>query len=368
MPPIWVFEMKCSVCNFAAVVPVFNPEPGLIELCKSLCGEYVRVIVVDDGSVEGVDAFVQLRSLQRNLVLVTHKVNQGKGRAMKSALEWLSGNAPEVEGAVFVDGDGQHRPKDVAAVVDKSLETGNVTLGTRDFSKANIPFRSRFGNVITSFLVRLMFRISIYDTQTGLRAIPRRLFSEMIALPGERYEYEMRLFGLLRLLGERMEQVPIETIYLENNRASHFRPICDSIKIYRGLFGSAFLKFCTSSLASFLLDNAVFTMMIYAVQALGLLRRYDILLSLVVARLISSAFNYFCNQKVVFCSRSSVSSSVMRYAILAIGTVISSYVLTAIFSAVFNALGATITVVKIGVETVLFFLSYQAQKRWVFKR
>ena len=222
--------------EIALVVPVYNPEPGLKGLCEALLPRFGRVIVVDDGSDEHIEDFA---ALPAGVTLLRHEVNRGKGRAIKTAFEWLVANAPEVQGAVFADGDGQHRPEDVVRVAARMLETGRATLGVRDFTRAAIPFRSRFGNVCTSFLVRLLFRLKIYDTQTGLRAIPSKLFAAMIATPGERYEYEMRLFGLLRDHREPLEQIPIETIYIDSNRASHFRPFIDSVIIYRSLFAAA---------------------------------------------------------------------------------------------------------------------------------
>lgn len=352
--------------NYAAIVPVYNPESGLLPLCESLLRDFALLLVVDDGSNENTEQFAKLPKGTR---LIRHTVNRGKGRAMKTALEWVLQNAPEMDGAVFADGDGQHRPEDVVATAERAQKADRVTLGTRDFSASNIPFRSRFGNVLTSFLVRLMFRIPIYDTQTGLRAIPRRLFPKMVKLTGERYEYEMRLFDLLRNLNEKLEQVPIKTIYIENNRASHFMPVRDSIRVYRGLFGDAFVKFCCSSFLGFLVDNTIFSLIIFVISPIGLLRRYEILIGLVIARISSSVVNYLVNARFVFreTARFEVESS-SRYFVLAISIAVMSYVGTVFFSAFLDANGIFITVVKIVFESVLFIVSYRLQKLWVFRR
>ena len=148
----------------AAVIPVFNPEPGLGALTASLLERYSTVVVVDDGSRENVEDFDKLPG---GVSIVRHEANRGKGRAIKTAIAWLKENRPDVEVAVFADGDGQHSPEDIASVADRSLETGSAVLGVRDFFKAGIPFRSRLGNIVTAFLVRMMYRIPIYDTQTG---------------------------------------------------------------------------------------------------------------------------------------------------------------------------------------------------------
>lgn len=350
--------------NVAAVIPVFNPEPGLSALVTSLLGFYSTVVVVDDGSCENKEDF---DSLPDGVSIVRHRINRGKGRAIKTAIAWLKKNRPGVEVAVFVDGDGQHRPEDVEKVVLKSLETGSPVLGVRDFLKAGVPFRSRLGNIVTAFLVRLMYHVPIYDTQTGLRAIPSRLFDMMLATDGERFEYEMRLFGKLAAYREPLEQVPIKTIYIESNRASHFRPVRDTVRIYRGLFGGRFFKFMGSSLTSFFIENSLFALMILILGSYGLSRNYDILFAMLPARTASSAVNYFLNRRLVFRSKAKKRVSIWRYALVVLGIVSISYAGTALLSSLLNAQGFCITLMKILVDLLLFILSYKIQKLWVFK-
>jgi glycosyltransferase involved in cell wall biosynthesis len=350
--------------NVAAVVPVFNPEPGLKALVTSLLKAYSTVVVVDDGSRENIEGF---NDLPAEVSLVRHEVNCGKGRAIKTAIGWIKENRPDVEVAVFVDGDGQHRPEDVDNVVARSLETKRVVLGVRDFHEAGIPFRSRFGNVITAFLVRMMYKIPIYDTQTGLRAIPRHLFGMMLDTTGERFEYEMRLFGKLSDLGESLEQVPIKTIYIESNRTSHFRPVRDTVRVYQGLFGGRFLKFVGSSFAGFLVDNGVFALLVWALASFPYDRKIDILFALVLARVVSASVNYLLNRFLVFNSKSRKRVSAAKYVALALPIMALSYLGTAVLSWLFDTHGILITAIKIFVDLVLFVLSYKFQKLWVFK-
>lgn len=349
----------------AAVVPVFNPERGLVGLCRELCESFGVVVVVDDGSVENQSEFSKL---PEKCEIVRHAVNKGKGRAIKSAIEYIRVHHPDVTVMVCCDGDGQHSPSDALKVASEAREKDCVTLGVRNIDKKGIPFRSRFGNVLTSLLVRIFLRLSIGDTQTGMRAIPSRLFDSFLSLPGERYEYEMRQFSMLKSLGESVGQVPIKTIYIESNRTSHFRPVVDSVRVYYGLFGGTFLKFCGSSVLGFLVDNIVFAGMLFALATQDLPRRYDIFIAVVVARAVSATVNYVVNKLFVFGSKGSVVASYMRYWALVFGVLIISYSLTALLSAVLDAQdGLVITTIKVVEETVLFLVSYRLQKKWVFK-
>lgn len=218
---------------FVAIVPVFNPEPGLAALVEGLVSRFETVVVVDDGSVEETAAFAALPSA---VTFLRHATNRGKGRAMKTALAWIAEHRPDACGAVFADGDGQHRLEDIVAVTEKARTDDGVVFGVRDFGRKGVPFRSWWGNRWTAIEVGLLFGCWLKDTQTGLRAVPRRLFPALLTLGGERFEYEAGWFGLLRRLREPIREVPIETIYRGGNRASHFRPWEDTLLTQRALF------------------------------------------------------------------------------------------------------------------------------------
>ena len=217
----------------AAVVPVFNPEPVLPRLCEELLGNFGAVVVVDDGSVRSGELF---RLLPAGVTLVRHARNTGKGAAMRTAMCRLLGR---VEGAVFLDGDGQHDAGDAVRVATRMLETGRAVLGSRDLSGEGVPARSRAGNAWMAFFLRLFCGARVSDTQTGLRAVPGRLFGSLLELSGDRYEYEMRMLALLHIMGEGIEELPVKTIYPPDGRVSYHRPFRDSVRIWFGLLFAA---------------------------------------------------------------------------------------------------------------------------------
>ena len=222
--------------NVAAVVPVFEPEPVLPKLCGDLLEKFGMVVVVDDGSTRSLEAF---SSLPEGVALLRHDKNRGKGAAMKTAMSWLVG---KVDGAVFVDGDGQHDPGDALAVAARMLERDETVLGTRDMEQDFVPARSRAGNAWMRYFLWLLFGLRISDTQTGLRAFPERLFERLAAVRGERYEYEMRMLAMLHRVGEEIGEVRIKTIYERGNKSSHLRPFWDSVRVLFGFFGERFVR------------------------------------------------------------------------------------------------------------------------------
>ena len=230
--------------NTVAIVPSLNPDEKLMQVVTGLQAEgFTDIVLVNDGSSAQHLAPFQEAAALPGVTVLTHEVNKGKGRAMKTAFAWCMENRPGVDGVVTVDGDNQHRPKDVLACV-KAMEQDptKLWLGVRDFSLDHVPFRSKLGNTFTRGFMKLACGVSVSDTQTGLRAIPASLLELMCAIPGERYEYETQM--LLSTRDERVDigEVIIDTVYIDENQTSHFNPLKDSWKIYKIIFRHMFNK------------------------------------------------------------------------------------------------------------------------------
>lgn len=223
--------------NLAVIIPALNPEEALIDYVKSLLTKGFReIIVINDGSRESRKyIFSRLEKLNHCTVL-THKINRGKGRALKTGFQYFLEYFSELHGVVTADADGQHAVDDVCKVAQKLQEVKNeLVLGIRNFKEAHVPRRSYIGNTITSFAFQLLFRQKLVDTQTGLRAIPTQEISRMIHLRGERYEYEMNMLIYAKKTNLPIAEVTIQTIYHNNNQGSYYQTIRDSWKIFRKL-------------------------------------------------------------------------------------------------------------------------------------
>ena len=343
----------------AVLIPAYNPDGRLLELVNRLRETFSRIVVVDDGSVSGGETFAQVEPLVEKVL--RHPVNRGKGAAIKTGLAWLG--ACDV---VTADADGQHRPEDIVRVAAALREhRGGLTLGVRAFS-GHVPFRSRFGNFWTRLFFFVMTRLWVRDTQTGLRGIPAGLVARVAALPGERYEYEMAMLADARRHAMRPFEVPIATVYVENNATSHFQPFLDTVRIYRSL-----LAFCLSSVLSFAVDNALFAVVIAAMTPRATPRQEDILVALAVARFVSANLNFFLNRQMVFARNGAGRPTVLwrsyfGYWALVLAIAAASWALTSGVAEAVDARGIWITAVKIVVETVLFVASYAIQKRFIF--
>lgn len=230
------------IANVALVIPVYDPDEGRFPaLVRRLLTDFAHVAVVDDGSMRGRDAFDSIRGEVD--VVLEHSANCGKGAALKTAFAWVLEKLPDAAGVVTVDGDGQHAPEDVLRVAEELLRVpdGGLVLGVRSFGR-DVPFRSRFGNLWTRALFRILTGLAVSDTQTGLRGIPTHLLPRLLSIPGDRYEYEIRMLADARHHPTPPREVPIKTIYLDGNSASHYRPLRDTLLTQSALWGSLFPK------------------------------------------------------------------------------------------------------------------------------
>ena len=221
------------------IIPAYKPDDKLIELVNQLQSQFSsRLIIVDDGGGEAFqDIFNTILARHGHCVdLLIHPVNRGKGAALKTAFAHVLHNYGDHSGVVTADADFQHRPVDIQRVC-QALEANPraLALGSRDFKEPGIPARSRIGNRITSWVFKLRTGQPCGDTQTGLRGIPMKLLPLCMHLPGDRYEFEMNVLLATAISGISIVPVPIKTIYIEDNRSSHFKVWRDPFLIYKNI-------------------------------------------------------------------------------------------------------------------------------------
>jgi len=220
--------------NLTIVIPSLNPDEKLTNTLKGVLEQgFTDIILVNDGSDAAHMGPFEEAVTHPEVTLLTHEVNKGKGRALKTAMEYVLENRKESAGIITMDGDGQHHPEDVYNCGVAMLDRGDVILGVRDFSQPDVPWKSRWGNNITKFVFRALCGIKISDTQTGLRAFPTNTLKSLLSYEGERFEYETNMLLQMKKDKINFSEVVIRTIYLDDNASTHFHPFRDGWKIYK---------------------------------------------------------------------------------------------------------------------------------------
>lgn len=358
-----------DLSKISVVLPSLDPDEKLIAVVDGLL-EYgfTDIILVNDGSKqENLHYFLDLAAQHPQINLLHHEVNKGKGAALKNAFRWFLENRPDSFGVVTVDGDNQHHPADTRACCENMLKTGHVTLGCRDFTLSHVPPRSRFGNQTTSAIFKIFVGMTLSDTQTGLRAIPRNAMKQFCEVSGDRFEYETNMLLAMKQNGIPYDEVKIRTVYIEENKSSHFHPIRDSWRIYK-LILKHFFRYTASSLASAVVDTGLYALLTALLHS----ALTDPLLTTVCtvgARVVSSLLNFFMNQKLVFCSKVSTGKAMLRYYLLAVPQMIAQTLLTQGAYALLDIDDDQTflrTLIYAVVMTVLYVASFMIQQRWVF--
>ncbi|TXK19886.1 CotH kinase family protein [Homoserinibacter sp. GY 40078] len=334
------------------VIPAYEPGARLAPLVAQLrrMAPELDVIVVDDGSGPSYrPVFDAVRVLGAEVL--THERNLGKGAALRTAFRHALSHFPG-RAVVTADSDGQHTAHDILRIAERTSATGEtesaLVLGVRAFGRGT-PWRSRLGNAVSSALFAVAAGYRVTDTQTGLRGIPAELVGWAAGIPGERFAFELEMLLACRAAGVRVIELPIETVYLQGNAATHFRPIVDSARVLRPLVG-----FAAASFAGFLVDSAL----LFLLTAIGA----PLLGAVIGARVVSATVNFAANRRYVFRSRGSLGPQLARYAALAALVLAANYALLAWLTAV----GVGLVVAKIVVESALFLTTFAVQRMLVF--
>ena len=352
-------EKLSGVADICAIIPSLNPDEKFLTVVEALVNKgFQNILIIDDGSKQENQTYFDKVMRYPQCTVIRHARNLGKGRALKTAFNYYLTHFSHLKGVVTLDGDNQHHIDDIIGCTECLIKNKNaLVLGARDFKVDNIPLKSRLGNVISIFVLNALCGIKVSDTQTGLRAMSNELVSLFLDLPGERFEFETNMLIETKKRLIPIEEIKIRTVYIEDNKSSHFNPLLDSVRIY-----ALILKYLSSSIGSFVIDLSLFSIVMMILSSYSL--EIKISVSTIVSRVISSLFNYFMNYRFVFQSDRTVYHTIKKYYLLALIQMAISmggvYLLA-------KQLNINSTVIKVFVDVILFFISFQIQREWVFK-
>ncbi len=362
--------MKPQEC--CVLIPSLSPDERLPAYVQELLSaDFGLILVVDDGSSQEYQEIFSRIAGWEKCQVIHHEVNRGKGAALKTGFAWIRDHT-SFQGILTADSDGQHTVPDTLKLTAELGKTEEVLLGSRDFSRnnKNVPPKSRFGNRMTSGVFRVLYGHWLPDTQTGLRAFPRSLIDFMLSVKGDRFEYEMNM--LIRCSGAKvpMRPITIQTIYMDENKGTHFHPIRDSWRIYKLLLGS-FLRYSAASILSFLIDYAVLSLLMFWVfkdkpdiTFLGIPFSFRALVATPIARLCSAPVNFLLNKNFVFQTGKNKGAAGRYFILAAISLLITTLVYGFLAHYVKEAILKVL--LKAVIDIFMYMINYRIQKAWVF--
>jgi glycosyltransferase involved in cell wall biosynthesis len=177
--------------------------------------QYVdEVIVVDDGSRDNTSEVARLAGA----TVVRHPENRGKGAAIKTILAEAKKRNPDV--LVLLDGDAQHDPNEIPALIRPISEGSDLVIGSREAQEHKTPRYRRIGKEVIFRSSRLASGTSVYDSESGFRALSPKAVNELdLKANGFAVESEMITLAADRKL--KITEVPISNIYTKDGSTRH---------------------------------------------------------------------------------------------------------------------------------------------------
>ena len=210
--------------NYCVIIPTYNNEKTLGRVIKKVSEITQNIIIINDGST---DETSKILAHFPQFIQYHFPQNKGKGAALQKGFELAEKEG--YEAAITIDSDGQHFPEDIQVFIENYQEN-TVFIGSRNMKHESVPKKSSFGNRFSNFWFWFETGIWLTDTQSGFRLYPVNEVRQL-KLFTQKFEFEIESIVRLVWRGSHIKNIPIQVLYDENERVSHFRPIKDFTRI-----------------------------------------------------------------------------------------------------------------------------------------
>ncbi len=225
-----------------ALIPAHDEEPRIAAVVRA-AAEHLPVLVVDDGSSDATARVAR----EAGAEVLEQRPNAGKGAALRAGFRHAL--AAGYDGAVTLDGDGQHDPAEIplfleafgAAATPNAAAGGPVghgepahpdlVVGQRDFS--HMPPARRLANTVGGHAFSWAVGTPVPDNQSGYRLVGRRLMETSLESTEHGFEFEVEILATCIARRWPVAWVPIRTIY--TGGPSHIRPAAHVRHFFRAV-------------------------------------------------------------------------------------------------------------------------------------
>ncbi len=201
------------------IIPAYNEEKKIARVIQKARKYCKNIVVVDDGSRDS----TRSRAEKVNAIVLHHRVNLGKGAALKTGCEFaLKEGATKM---IIMDGDDQHDPALIPAFL-RALKKHQIVYGYRDFSQ-EMPALMGVGNRVINKCMRLLYNVEVKDVLCGFRAWTSKSYQK-IRWNATNYDVETEIVARAARSKLSYAEVAVPTIYHDDYKGT--TPI-DGLKI-----------------------------------------------------------------------------------------------------------------------------------------
>ena len=216
--------------KICVIIPAYNESKDISGLIKEIKAKVPDVLVVDDGSTDPTSQI----ATQSGATVIRNIVNQGKGACLKQGFKYALAN--NFDAVITMDGDGQHLPEDILSFTRRAeSSTSAILVGNRMLETKNMPWLRVITNKFMSWIISILSKQRIPDTQCGFRLIKRAAL-EKVELKTRKFEAETEILLKASRLGFKIESVPIKTVY--RGGKSQINPFLDTIRFLKFIIRS----------------------------------------------------------------------------------------------------------------------------------
>ncbi len=206
------------------IIPIYNEAGTIGQIVQAIRAKGMDVLVIDDGSSDGGGAMARTHGA----ALMTHTERKGKGASLQDGFDYIVKH--NYDGVIAMDGDGQHAVEDLENFLNKAQQfPEDIVTGNRMDSCANMPWLRYNTNRVMSWLISLICKQNIPDTQCGFRYISRKILQE-VQLTCKDFEIETEVLIQASRKGFYVHSAPIKTIYRDEK--SKINPLRDTLRFF----------------------------------------------------------------------------------------------------------------------------------------
>ena len=208
--------------TISVIIPAYNESETIGNLVSNVRSRYpeAEIIVIDDGSSDNTAEAANAAGAE----VFSHPYNIGNGAAIKSGIRVAKGNI-----LVFMDGDAQHDPEDIARLIEP-MPAYDMVVGARSMGDQSSLGRA-LGNKLYNWFASYVAKFAIKDLTSGFRAVKTNVARNFLYLLPNTYSYPTTLtLGVLRS-GMSVKYISIKALKRKTGR-SNIKLIHDGVRFF----------------------------------------------------------------------------------------------------------------------------------------